>query len=143
MKQLWQHIIILIIIGLNAFSPLYSSLPVKDLHPDLRIAIQNLQKLDNAANSGHTHFVTALRGSIMSLRAIAGLNCIIVDTTDNHSDSDTSGVVVFVKLPCLLPADSSFQLFNTEQYHPNSYVSGHYISLNFPPDTPPPVSPIS
>ncbi len=112
----------------------------KNSYLDLSAAIQQIQKIQQSSVSNQNSFQTALRGSILSLKSIAGLSAVIVKTSHNNTttDSDSSFVLVLVKLPHIL-STSIYQYAMFSDLQDRLMVNSIYKSPAFPPELPPPI----
>ena len=138
MRSWRAHLFVFFIVGLHTLSPFYAFV-TRGQNPDLRTAILSLQALESGCFSDGERFQRALGGSIMSLRALAGLSYVIMGEKSSSTHDDSSTVIVVVNSP--------FILSRTPQYFqplPSACClqarnSSLYISLDLPPDIPPPI----
>lgn len=138
MRHLLTHALIVFTMMWYISSLFQILTPSEEGDIDLRVAIQQIQKIHNASVSDQINFPEAVRGSIDSLRAIAGIKAVIIKKSAIDETNQPTILVVLTTSPHIqstytYPIDFRASVrdnFPTEKQR--------YISINFPPDTPPP-----
>ncbi len=141
MKIKQKKIFLITIISCYFFALFPFFTPSENNYLDLSAAIQQIQKVQQSSFSNQNYFQTALRGSILSLRSIAGISAVIVKTSPKSAttDTDSSFVLVLVKLPHIL-STTGYQTMKISNFHDGLLmVNNIYKSLTFPPELPPPI----
>lgn len=114
----------------------------KDGYLDLGSVIQQMQNLHHASISEQVDFGAALRGSVLSLKALAGMNSIVINKTNkNNASQEGFLLIVLVKSPYLL-LNSNYHPSISLKFKGSPILEDKlYTSLDFPPETPPPIAP--
>lgn len=133
-----QRVVIMMIMVLYAFS--LSPFFIFSINCDVNlcVAIQQMQRLHQTSNSEQVDFEAALRNSITSLKAIAGISAVIVEKFDESATNQNSFLIVTVKSPHLLSASTGPKVLRLEIQDSFPREEQSYISLNSPPEEPPP-----
>lgn len=133
-----EIILVIITMILYTTSLLPFTFSAHDETVDLRQAILQVQKLAHFTDSNTKNFPSVFKDSILLLKGIAGYDVLLTNPLGNQ-DSEEAYLLVVQKIPYMLSCSHLLPLPFCELEHV-AQQKEIPVALNYPPETPPPMS---